>query len=458
MEVKGMKNLIKRIGAALLLCLVAFNVFAIDPPMNRIPGEAFGIYNSGNKQFEKLMNDSRDVRILVRDTQGVAFVGIAKPEGDAVGQPVSLDYNAERDDGDRLYVNIGTATVNSGLYDWEIVPIARYANGNYTSAVTFAGGATDNDDKTLKETEEAAKKEVKNLFWISYHPDLGNTLVGYNLFLVDAMLTGAPINTKIKNFTDRSKNDTFPVIKGYNDYDYTNDESTETAFVRELLEKRSYHYMLCITHGTIPTYIYSDGNMPITYQLNGGKVEFTGYPVYHDMVHVSDTWTLTLTREKNVMPDQLKERKLDQKLNRMLQPQVTVTVKLPPNLTILGVFYYLPQYDPDASLKLRRYYDMGYEIENTKTKVEKNFDPIPELVDFMSTKESYEAMKLVNPVVFNSAERTCHWLAFFRSVKGDHENKTAEWESFIKAVNARYPEGSEDPAYSYETPRLWIAD
>jgi hypothetical protein len=457
MEVKGMKNLVKRIGAALLLCLVAFNVFAIDTPMNRIPGEAFGIHNSGNNQFERLendsrhrhiRNDSRDVRILVRDTQGVAFVGIAKPEGDAVGQSVSLDYDAKRDDGDRLYVKIGAAPdVNSGLYDWEIVPIARYANGNYTSAVTFAGGTTDNDDQTLKETAEAAEKEGKRCFWISYHPDLDNTLVGYNLFLVDAMLTGAPINTKIKNFTDRSKNGTFPVIKGYNDYDYTGDESTVAEFAQKILEKRndynrSYEKNFFMPPGN--TYIYSDGEMPITYQLNGGKVEFTGYPFYHNMVHVSNTWTLLLTNRSN----------------RMFLPQVTtVTITKLPNLVEISyILKYLPQFDPLKAVSLLRYYNMGYEIENTKTKVEKNFDPIPELVDFMSTKESYEAMKLVNPVVFNSAERTCHWLAFFRSVKGDHENKTAEWKSFIKAVNLRYPEGSEDPAYSYETPRLWIAD
>jgi hypothetical protein len=141
----------------------------------------------------------------------------------------------------------------------------------------------------------------------------------------------------------------------------------------------------------------------------------------------------------------------------MLLPQVTVTVKIPPSLNFLDDIT-LMQHDPLKYALLEHYFDMGYEIEDTKTKIEKNFEPIPELVDFMSMKENYEAMKMVSPVVFNSAERTCHWLAFFRSVKGDHENKTEEWVRFIEAVNARYPEGSANPVYSYQTPRLWVAD
>jgi hypothetical protein len=395
----------------------------------------------------------------VRDTQGVAFVGIGVPEGDAVGQPVSLDYNADRQDGNRLHVTIGAATVNSGLYDWEIVPLARYANRNYTSAVTFFGRETDNDDPKLKDIAKAAKKEGKRAFWISYHPDLVNTLVGYNLFLVDAMLCGDPINTKIMDFTNRSKNHTFPVIEGYNDYDYTSNESTVAEFVQKTLEKNIDYIDTYFDENLMmpyTTYIYSDGEMPITYQLNGDKIEFTGYPVYHNMIRESDTWTLTLTRGKSSLLDQLRERKLNQKLNRKLPPQVTVTVKTWPNLDFLGMLAYLVVYEASKSALLDSYLEMGYEFEDITS--EENFEPIPELVDFMSMQESYEAMKLVNPAVFNSAERTCHWLAFFRAVKGEHENKTAEWESFIKTVNAKYPEGSEDPVYSYRTPRLWVAD
>jgi hypothetical protein len=463
MEVTGMKNLLKRVSAALLLFFVAFNVFAQNGLMNLIPGTTAGIFNSGNNHFGILEDASRDIKISVRKTQGVAFVGTAVPEGDAVGQPVSLDYDVNRDDGDRLHVTIGAATVNSGLYDWEIVPLARWANGNYTAAVTFVGGATDNDDQTLIDRAKTAKDEGKRVFWISYHPDLANTLVGYNLFLVDAMLCGAPINTKIKDFTDRSKNDTFPVIKGYNDYAYPSDESTAAEFSQEILEKRTNYYDTYHDENSMmpyTTYIYSDGEIPITYQLNGDKIVFAGYPVYHDMVYESNTWALTLTKGKSVMLDSLplREKKLTPKFsNRLLRP-ITITSKTWPDVVDpSGVLLYLLMFDSSKYVLLERCLDMGYELEDIKF-VEANFEPVSELVEFMRMKESYEAMKLVNPVVFNSAERSCHWLAFFRSVKGDHENKTAEWESFIKAVNARYPEGSEDPAYSYKTPRLWVAD
>jgi hypothetical protein len=77
--------------------------------------------------------------------------------------------------------------------------------------------------------------------------------------------------------------------------------------------------------------------------------------------------------------------------------------------------------------------------------------------------ENYAAVKAINPVVYNSAERACHWSAFFLAVKGEG-TRSEEWIRFFKAINARYhydpgnPDANVYPEHSYKTPRLWIAN
>ncbi|MDR2096393.1 MAG: hypothetical protein LBP76_12895 [Treponema sp.] len=442
-----MKRLLKRIGIALLLLLVAFNVLALpwEPNIFTTLGEAANMHYRGNNQVEQYMDASRNAKTGVRNSQGVAFYGVAVPEGNTVGQPVSLDYNAGRDDGNRLHVKIGAAApVNSGLYDWEIVPLAYYADSPYTGAVTFLGDPPDTEDTKLTDIAEAAAGEGKNAFWIKYHPDLGNTLVGYNLCLVDAMLVvrgEEPINAKVRDF---AMGDAYPRIQGYNDSGYAIDESAKTM-AAEFEQKLWARYF---TWDTIPTYmddgtptimlvahrdawdtyIYSDDGMPITYRLNGNKIEFTGYPVYQHMKARSCTWNLTLTEGKSI----------------------PVELPLDLDLTMVGLDMY-PTLGNDMA---KRWLITGNSIENCNF-MRVNYEAVSELVDFMRMRESYEAMKAVNPVVFNAAERACHWTAFFRAVKKDHENA---WVSFLDMLKIQYPKGSEDPAIRLNTPRLWVAD
>lgn len=442
-----MKQLLKRIGAALLLCFVAFNVF-VAAQLDIFPGSPGSLRYAPNNFYKPFTPRGNNVLDLAPTTGGVTFKSVAVPKGNAVGKLVSLDYNPKRDDGDRLHITIGDTSVNSRLYDWEIVAIARYVNGRTWASLTLFSPPDDPDpdkydSQNIKEDVKKADKLKIEYWWIKYNPGLANTIVGFNLFLVDAMLVGNnsyPIDPEIMHITDN-----FPEIPGYTDFS-ANSSFLATSKRQESIMKISEELRKAGQIHRPWTYIYTDDGVEIKYWLDGDEIKFSGYPSYKFMKPVSITHTLTLKPLNHT----------NRSSSSLLPVTVDVPVPIEKNETIKRDIDLFPY-----SNKLKEYIDAGYEIDTQKNKFKMNYGYISDLNSFM--RENYEAVKMINPVVYNSAERACHWTAFFLAVKGVG-SQSKEWLSFLRAIDARYPCKLEDPdneeniypEYSYKTPRLWM--
>jgi hypothetical protein len=381
-------------------------------------GNGFGYEDSPFPFFELLVPKEKNLLDLGPSTGGVAFANIAEPLGNAVGKPLNLRYDLTKADGKRLEVLVGDNVINSGLYDWELVSLARFVEVDSWACVSLFGGPNENDSMSLFEkalkmcqlevdditsfrklviksnqlrvminaseydniTLQNLELELENEFedlsendqevfedflevkWASYNPGMGNTLVGLNLLLVDAMFVGSDSGPTIMNDIIAQVNG-FLKIPGYNDRPVK--QSDPSPELLEILAKEEWH-----------TYIFSDANLPIYYWVNGNEIKFSGFPFYQFM-------------KKN-----------------------------------------------DASGK---------------------YEYVDKLNDYM--RLNYPAIKALNPVIYNAAEKWCHWSALFRAVKS---NSKGAWSRFLDSIESVYPFVPGDPKQTkypepyINTPRFWV--
>jgi hypothetical protein len=404
----------------ILFFFVMSNFLTIGQSM----GNGWGYGDSPFPYFESLTPKEKNLLDLGPSTGGVAFANIAEPlSGNlAVGKPLSLQYDRNKDDGKRLEVLVGDKVINSGLYDWELIPLARYVEVDSWACVSLFGSPNRNDPPSLfkkvldiyhlkvndlnsfkelvikfsqlekmmnaSEYDEIAfqnladeldliyeklsenDQEVIDDFlsdeydvkWISYNPAMGNTLVGLNLLLVDAMFVHSNSGPTIMNDIIKQVNG-FPKISGYND-----------QAMRQAIPSNE---LLSLLRGTEwDTYIFSDANYPIYYSVDGDKINFSGFPSYQFM----------------------KEN------------------------TVSGKYEY-----------------------------------VPVLNNYM--RSNYSAIKALNPVIYNAAEKWCHWSALFGAVKSKNQ---AAWTRFLNSIEAVYPfvpdnpEKTKYPQPHITTPRFWV--
>ena len=445
------------------------------------------LYND-NRFFRQRTPRQRDLRGLAPSTGGVAFTSIAEPEGNAVGQPLSLRYDPDHNtkDGERLKVFIGNNVINSELFDWELVPLTRYVEVDSWACVSLLGGADEGDSLKLFEealdilglrrgvdnveafrkyaikdsafeekenelidleleydalvrsinalvhdinndlssplrrsmetryrsmlanlnsmeanhrsmkadfdsmatdlntekeklspsTQKAVDSFDESVFWASYNPAFGNTPVGLNLLLVDAMFVGGFNRVtwqRINEFVSRL------TLPGYNNRSANQEPSVE--LLRNLRRGGTERKNILEPDWYWETYIFSDAGVPITYHISGGKIEFKGSPYYQFM-------------RENLEPSQ----------------------------------------------NQRWLYEYAVAL-NT----------------YMSEETTIAAVRRLNPAVYDAAERWCRWSALFRAVK---ENNPDTWKNFLNSVNSKYPGAPNTPGYypepRYETPRIWI--
>lgn len=122
--------------------------------------------------------------LIIRAVGGVAFVREAiGTDGWAVQ---NMAYDLAASDGKRLTVtlirnNETTAEMQPEIWDWELVPLARFVASPYDSAFTFFG-----------ELREGISPTISNAQIVSYHPSLKDTLLGLRLMQLDLFLFQEP--------------------------------------------------------------------------------------------------------------------------------------------------------------------------------------------------------------------------------------------------------------------------
>jgi len=196
-----MKKLTKITAVILLLVTVCYAGFAQN--YATVNNKALGINAKGGLNGLREGVKGGNVVRLAGVIGGVLFQGTAVPAGNAIGQAVAMQYNPAQPDGRRLSLAIGNTAVTTELYDWEIIPIARFVQSGYTACMTLF-----DEPRTLDEIATHLENVSKGIMWANFHPAFGNTLIGLNLFFADAML----VNPDLMQFADEAFTDTIPGI------------------------------------------------------------------------------------------------------------------------------------------------------------------------------------------------------------------------------------------------------
>lgn len=111
---------------------------------------------------------------------GVAFDQIAEPAGNLEVRALGLAWDPSASDGARLSVTLDDSRYTVPLHDWQLVPIATFADSDFYSAITLFGQLND----------VAQEKKVRDAGGdiINYHPALADTLMGLRIFQFDVLI------------------------------------------------------------------------------------------------------------------------------------------------------------------------------------------------------------------------------------------------------------------------------
>ena len=241
----------------------------------------YGI-NTGNRVSLKV--NARGSQVIsygvASSVGGVLFQETAVPATGFAGMSVSLEYTAEKPDGQRLAVTIGNTTVTADLYDWQFIPTALFAESEYTACMTLLG-----QPKTRAEIITDINNEGR-VMWMEFHPSFTNTLAGINLFFIDALLIDFN-RSPLRQVTSALNG----VIPGYNDISFNAANSaSSSSFIRGILFDSTHEW---------ESYIYTDYGTSILYEIKDGRLVFTGHPSYLFLSFDDDTETVIVNDTLN---------------------------------------------------------------------------------------------------------------------------------------------------------------
>ncbi|MGH7598366.1 MAG: hypothetical protein ACREOI_18575, partial [bacterium] len=133
------------------------------------------------------LNEALKSGYYVSGVGGVAFDGVAMPMAGLQIDSLRLVYNPELEDGNRLTVLINGQTCGApNLPDWQLVPIAKFADSPYYACVTLFG-----------ELMPGVRPPPEAQYVVGYHPAFENTLLGLRIFQTDFYLLDPTISGEL---------------------------------------------------------------------------------------------------------------------------------------------------------------------------------------------------------------------------------------------------------------------
>ena len=111
---------------------------------------------------------------------GVSFDTVATPADNFDVSTVAINYLSTAPDGERLSVVIDDQRAFTRIYDWQLIPIARFADSEFDSCFTLFG--------ELENEQEEAELARLDGYAPNYHESFKNTLMGLRLFQLDNLI------------------------------------------------------------------------------------------------------------------------------------------------------------------------------------------------------------------------------------------------------------------------------
>jgi hypothetical protein len=176
---------------------------------------------------------------------GISLEATATLPDDLKALSMRLEYNASERDGSRLKVHLGDNTYSAGIYDWQLVPIAKFADSEFTGVVSLFGEKTDD-----------------NQFNIVYHPAFLDTLLGIRLLQADALLIDVQQFSHLPKFNGK-------VVLGEGETDFVA-PSASIVSVKKIIDAYD-----------IQSWVITDAGKQARVRVSSGQIDVDLQPYYH---------------------------------------------------------------------------------------------------------------------------------------------------------------------------------
>jgi hypothetical protein len=254
-------------SVVLLLPILAMALHGQDTLTWTIGLRKFHVDAKRSDPLKIRMKEDKSLKSLdfVGRVGGVAFCTAARPDGSVTGS-LKLSYDGKSADGKRLHVTIGRRAFTLRIPDWQLIPIARYADSEFNSCVSLFGPQTD-----------------KKHWDIVYHESFLGQLLGMRLLQADIL------------FMDLYSNYLLPERNG----SVISGEGEEVP--REMPETAMQSLQRILKKYDKQSWVLTDEKSDIRFGIAGDSAfTITGTPYYH-------FWTAKRTAERGRQLDSLSE-------------------------------------------------------------------------------------------------------------------------------------------------------
>jgi hypothetical protein len=242
-------HLRRKLLATFFIGLSALQVFA-QPNPHWTAGKSSSFANLFSKAPLQITGHIMDLAFVKR-VGGVSFGGVATPASGTHFSKLNLTYAAHNGDGYRLKIILDDHVYTVYLPDWELLPIARYANSDYAACVTLFG-----------------KESTWSHSHIQYHEAFLNSLLGMRILQSDIIFEDLQEFYKVFQFGGS-------YVLGHGERMPDADKSARAA---------SRMYALLNTYDPdqqhYDSYVLTDENVKIEFTANSNGFSIKGYPYY----------------------------------------------------------------------------------------------------------------------------------------------------------------------------------
>ncbi|MCX6842183.1 MAG: hypothetical protein NTX53_07885 [candidate division WOR-3 bacterium] len=358
---------------------------------------------------------------------GIAFDQVAVPESGLSVSSLTLNFQKDSADGRRLWLRIGDKQVHAPIYDWQLIPIARFADSPYFSCFTYFGKL---DDPTEEKLVEDGHGHILN-----YHPALVNTLLGLRLFQADILI--------LRQYCTDLPREGGQYVLGAGETPPDTDESECGMFDFAALLNRIENDLKI----GFRSYVICDYNQNVRFHCVGDSLVIAGEPIYYcwryrmempdyDKDAVRERIERELTDECRAAR-QLSPQDFDENewcIDRALEVAKAYAGKFDfyaPGSTLLDL---LDIKDDDARrAHLRGYYPSAIKQMVVETRLGMDAYQVVYLKEYSERlSQRPEVIRSINPAVWDALVNVMRYAAFFRYCK---QQFPEQWQAFMKQID-----------------------
>jgi hypothetical protein len=361
---------------------------------------------------------------------GISYEQVAKPDANFQISRFEIHYGSSKADGQRLSLSINGTTVSATCFDWQLIPIAKFANSDVTACFTYFGKLLDD---SLESIVLGNGGHILN-----YHPFFNNTLLGMRLMDMDLLY--------MYNFvSDLPKlNNAYILGNGESIPDINANRLGINNFRREI---RNIEVSL---NQNFRSYIITDFNRPVIISLNNDSLQLSGFPYYYCWRYKDENpaFDSAAVRSriaqnyKGIMAAQLQKNPDFSVRSFYMESLISLAEIYQPyyNLYPGGTFVDLVNLPNDRTFRvdfLDRYDNSSLERLLMETSYDMEARSIDFLEEFSNRMSNVDLLQNTNPAVWNANVNIMRYAAFFRYVK---LNFPLKWNHFLTELENIVPQ------------------